>query len=84
MNYEYMKSACIRCKLNLQCLIKRSRVVWSSLFLVGAAALLDAYQTQFGDTALIMAAAHGRAACVRLLAERGADKEAKSVVRQTI
>ena len=54
------------------------------MFRAAAAALLDAYQIQFGDTALIMAAAYGRAACVRLLAERGADKEAKSVVRQTV
>jgi ankyrin repeat protein len=43
----------------------------------------NAVSKQFGDTALICAAAYGHTACVRLLAEAGADKEAKSVVRGT-
>ncbi len=37
--------------------------------------------TQCGDTALIYAAFHGRTDCVRVLAEAGADKEAKNNVR---
>jgi hypothetical protein len=37
--------------------------------------------SQFGRTALICAAAHGHAACARLLIDAGADKEAKNDVR---
>jgi hypothetical protein len=39
------------------------------------------FDSQFGDTALIRAAWHGHAECVRLLIDAGADKDAKSNVR---
>ncbi len=38
-------------------------------------------QTQYGHAALILASANGRADCVRLLIDAGADKEAKNNVR---
>ncbi len=38
-------------------------------------------QSQYGYTALIRAAKHGRAECVRLLLEAGADKDAMTNVR---
>jgi hypothetical protein len=37
--------------------------------------------SQSGNTALIWAAVYGRAECVRLLIDAGADKEVKDVVR---
>jgi hypothetical protein len=40
--------------------------------------------TQYGDTALVHAAKHGRTDCVRLLLEVGANKEAMSIVRDFI
>ena len=40
------------------------------------------YNAQYGWTALINAAAYGRAECVRLLIDAGADKEAKTNVRR--
>ncbi len=39
---------------------------------------------QGGNTALIWAAGHGRADCVRLLIDAGADKEAKDYVRRRL
>ncbi len=39
---------------------------------------------QEGFTALLYAARHGHAHCVRLLIERGADKEVKSTVRDVV
>ena len=41
-------------------------------------------QTQDGETALICAAAKGRAACLRLLLDSGAELEARSNVRGVI
>ncbi len=38
-------------------------------------------RAQDGSTALICAARYGHTECVRLLAESGADKEAKTIVR---
>ena len=43
--------------------------------------VVDESDSQTGRTALIEAAASGRADCVRLLIEAGADKEAKTNVR---
>ena len=41
-----------------------------------------AFDSQGGTTALIHAAVNGRAECVRLLIDAGADKEAKNDVRR--